>query len=253
MAFDKMFEHIVFASILIFYIFPFITTIRKELKKEAKEQLVQQKALSDQQKLAQMGELLNNISHQWRQPLSSINSTVASIEKSYYKNELNENILDEKLSKIESTTQFLSNTIEDFRNYFKPNKQKDKFLMSDAVNSAVNILSTLVAKNDIIVDIEVINDKELHLPKGEYIQVVMAILSNAIDQLVENKTTIPTINITIKEEYLDKVFDLDFSTKLEKKGTGLGMYMAKMLVENSFNGSIEVLNDKDGAIFSITC
>lgn len=264
LVFDKMFEHIVFASLLIFFLFPFIGTIRKELKKEAKEQLEQQRILSEQQKLAQMGELLNNISHQWRQPLTSINSTVASIEKSFYKNELNEKILDEKLSKIETSTQYMSDTIEDFRNYFKPNKPKDKFLISTALNNALTILSSLIEKNNIQVGIDIQNDKELHLPKGEYIQVVMAIISNAIDQLVENKITTPNITIIIneslkiedngggiKKEYLDKVFDLNFSTKLDKKGTGLGMYMAKMIVENSFNGTIQVSNGTKGAIFHL--
>ena len=257
--FDKTFENIIIGFLFLFFIYPFLQAVRREIKEE-------QKVLSRQHRLAQLGELLNNIAHQFRQPLTQINATLASLENSFYKKTLDEKLLDEKITKIEDTTEYLSNTIEDFRNYFKPNKQKEKFMISEVIQSALNIISTQIKQNNIAINLNTINDKELNFPKGEYIQVLISIVSNSIDQAINKEIKNPKIDIVIdnyisvsdnaggiKDEYLSKVFDLNFTTKEDKKGTGIGLYMAKILVENSFDGTIEVKNYQDGVEFKVKC
>lgn len=263
--FDKFFQDLLIGCMFLFFVYPFLVAIRREIREENRVKLEHEKVLSRQHRLAQMGALLNNIAHQFRQPLAQINAIMASLETAFYKNKLDEKQLDDKITKVEDVTEYLSSTIEDFRNYFKQNKQKEKFLISSAVDNALNIISTNIEKNSISIEKNIIQDKELYLPKGEYIQVLISIVLNSIDQAIKNKIETPKITFTIdnslsigdnaggiNEKNIEKVFELDFTTKGEK-GTGLGLYMSKMLVENSFHGSIEVKNHEDGVVFKIEC
>ncbi len=259
-----LFEYIVFSFLFILFIFSFMQAIKKEIKAEHLEKLEKEKVLAHQHKLAQMGELLNNIAHQWRQPLSSINSTVATIDNAFTKDKLDAKVLNDKITKIEDITEHMSNTISDFQNYFKPDKQKDKFYISETVKKAQNIISSSLIKNKIYLNIEIKNDKQLFIVQGEYIQVIISLLSNSIEQLVQNNISNPSLNIVIdnnlticdnaggiEEINLSKVFDLHFTTKEESNGTGIGLYMCKMIVENSIGGDISVENYQDGVKFIV--
>jgi len=233
-----------------------------ELKE--KEELLFQKA-----KMADMGEMIGNIAHQWRQPLA-VNNTIISILKE--KNErdiLESDELSKKLREMENSVQYMSRTIDDFMHFYRPNKEKIIFSVSSVVKHAIQITNPMLNKANI--EIRFKNNDALHINAcmNEYTQVLISILTNAKDILVEREIKNAYIQMDlietdtniilkisdnakgIKKEHLDRIFDPYFTTKHKSMGTGLGLYTAKMIIEKNMNGVLSVENTKEGASFSI--
>ena len=163
----------------------------------------------------------------------------------------------------------MSDTIDDFRNYFRPDKEKEFALVSDIAQSSISLMKYTLEINSI--EIELISEgRDLtHIYKNEFIQVILNIIKNAKDILIFNKIENPKILIRtscykdslvvaisdngggVKEEIIDKIFEPYFSTKDYKYGTGLGLYMSKMIIEEHLHGRLSVYNTKDGACFKI--
>ena len=238
--------------------------LEKEVSKQVEENRIKNEMLFHQAKLASMGEMINNIAHQWRQPLSSINSTVMVMDNILKKENIKNVLLENNLCDIELQTKYMSDTIENFRNFFQPNKQKEDFLLSQAVENTLKIIDTNFQKNKINVDLVIDNDNKIKGYQGELIQVLITILNNSKDALlnsnIKDKKIIINIedNITIEDnaggikiDTLEKIFEPYFTTKHPNQGTGIGLYMAKMIIESSLNGTIKVENEEKGARFTI--
>ncbi len=236
-----------------------------EVKKELEKNIKKDKIIAYQTRLAIMGEMLNNIAHQWRQPLNEINSVVMTIDYTMMKEKISSKDIDIQLQKIENQTQYMSNTIDDFRNYFNPNKIKTNFTFSELIDKSLNIFSGIISKYNINIKKIVYNDDKYYNYMSELIQIIITILNNSKDVLILNKINNPKILIKIfdgvitiedngggiDKQNIDKVFDPYFTTKGNKKGTGIGLYLCKMIVEDSLNGSINVENTDQGAKFII--
>lgn len=266
--FQTGFDFIFVLQIIIFFLLVVIVILylNYQLNRRVKAQIekyeVQQKMLFQQTKLASMGEMLNNIAHQWRQPLNRINSNVAVISLINKDDRINQKIRD-----IERNTKYMSETIDDFSNFFQPDKKKEKFSIVDAVYKANNLLKTRL--KSIYLDIEYEDDIEVEGFEKEFIQVVITIMNNALDNFEIKHIQSPSIKITIQnskeyvkvsihdngggipEEYLEKVFDPYFTTKIHHDGKGVGLYMSKMICENSMDGFLSVKNQNNGALFLI--
>jgi len=225
--------------------------------------------LIKQSRQAAMGEMIGNIAHQWRQPLNALSLTVQKI-KIFHDNEM---LTSEKLNKaVEKSTMLInkmSTTIDDFRNFFRTDKVKEKFQLIDAINETLELLEASLRHNNI--DINMIEDKSIILLgyKNELEQVLLNIINNAKDAMIENSTPIPKIEIKtfitnndinieisdnaggIPKDIIDKIFDPYFTTKEQGKGTGIGLYMSKMIIETNMDGKIHVENSDYGAIFTI--
>ena len=238
----------------------------KELEQEVKHK---DQLLLEQSKLATLGEMLGNIAHQWRQPLMEINSvflplqTKMSINMPISNDEINQTII-----KVNEITSFMSQTIEDFRNYFKEEKQKVKFQVLEQINSTVNIISAGLKANNIKLDIIIKKNPTLIAYKNEFSQVLINIINNAKDELVSRKTQDPYIKITIFEENkniittiednaggikvspINKIFEPFFTYK-KKSGSGIGLFMSKLIIENNMKGTIKAQNINNGALFTI--
>ena len=211
-----------------------------------------------QSKLAASGEMIDNIAHQWRQPLSAISTAATGARILKEIDDLSEKELFSILDTINNSAQFLSQTIEDFRSFFKPNKQKNKFFIENSINKLLTLLGPKI-KNKNIQVIKNIKNIEIYNFENEFIQVLMNIVSNAIDALEEYKENkkyifIDVISengylvVSIKDnalgvptEVADKIFELRFTTKT--KGTGIGLYMCSTII-NSFKGSLEFRNSE---------
>jgi signal transduction histidine kinase len=233
-----------------------------------KEREEQEKFLIRQSKLASMGEMISLIAHQWRQPLSVINGIVLNMDIDYRKKKLDEKRLDTYLNEIESTTGYLSNTINDFTEFFSTNKQSQVFNLSNIIDRAKQLSNISSHKN-----IELIYQKdETIYIKGhgsELIQSLLVLINNSIYQvnlktIEEGKIFIYVSSVDnnilisvedngggIKKKEMKKIFDPYFTTKEKHHGTGLGLYILKLIVEDSMNGKVFVSNGKEGAIFTI--
>ena len=228
------------------------------------------KVIHEQAKLASMGEMMQHIAHQWRQPLSEINSVAMKIESEYRRQTLSDASLDKNIGKIENITEHMSKTIQDFNGYFKSDKEKVEVKLEDVVDKALDLVWSGLDKRDIEVRKHVENDDKVLLVEGELIQVMLVLMNNARDALVNSEDSARWISIMITKERgknciivedsgggiseanLDKVFEPYFTTKFESQGVGIGLYMCKMIVEESMGGRLRVENGSDGARFSIT-
>ncbi|PHS34015.1 MAG: hypothetical protein COA92_02985 [Sulfurovum sp.] len=224
----------------------------KTLKEEKEEQ---QELLIYQSKLASMGEMLGNIAHQWRQPLSRLGYILMNIESKD-----KEQRHTQKLQEASDQLEFMSQTIDDFRNFFKPNKEKESFSLEMETHKVIMLLSL----KEVEVTLNVVEDTNIINYKNEYKQVILNLLSNAKEVLWERVISLPKIVITIdktkvtvsdnaggiKVKEIQKIFEPYYSTK--EQGSGIGLYMSKVIVEKNMGGKLSVVNKEDGALFILT-
>lgn len=245
----------------------------KKLEEEVKKQLLElrdkDKLLIAQSKLAAVGETLAHIAHQWKQPLSQINSVVLNIEADFEDKKLSREVLENHLNEIEKMTYYMSDTIESFNTYLKPNEDIEIFSIKEAFDNSFELVYKLLESKQIECKLEIIENSFVKGVKKEFVQALLVLLNNAKDVLVERNIKYPKIFISISkkenksvleisdnaggisDKYFDKIFDPYFTTKPHSQGTGHGLCMAKMIIEKSMHGTLNVKNDKKGAKFSI--
>lgn len=263
-------------SLSLFIILVMLYNLSKDdlLKQYARKKEEQMNLLMQQQsRLAALGEMMGNIAHQWRQPLSAITATISGLELKNQVGILTPKDVSEANKNIMKSSEFLTKTIEDFRNFFHKDSPSHKFLLADTIEHVINIVKASYDDNKITIKLDL--DKHLLIYGSSSLlsQVILNLLSNARDILVQNaienkvvfimlKTednhTIISIKDNgggVKDEIKDKIFDPYFTTKHQSVGTGLGLYMSSQIIKNHFNGVITVENQEDedgiGAVFTI--
>jgi PAS domain S-box-containing protein len=235
---------------------------------KAKEQ---EQIMIQQGKMAAMGEMLGAIAHQWRQPLNALGITIQDVEQAWVFKEIDDKYIAEFKSSSMRLIQHMSKTIDDFRNFFKPTTVKEQFLAHESLNEAMEIFSAQFKINSI--EVENIFAKNgcdaISCNKNQLKQVVLNIISNAKDATIESieskhiengklvmmtacKDKVVCISIwnngkAISSDVLDRVFEPYFTTKEQGKGTGIGLYMSKIIVEQNLNGKIAI-NNKDNGV-----
>ena len=236
------------------------------IQKEEKEQ-----HMLKQSKMAQMGEMLSMIAHQWRQPLAAISATASTLELKTIIDDYDKEFFLSSIKDIQAYSQHLSLTINDFRNFFMDSKLVNTTNFESIIDETLRIVKTSLTNKNIT--LLVVNDfkDEIHIYESEFKQVILNLLKNAEDSLLENKIVNAKIEIKtyqdkqnavleiidngggIKEEIILKIFNPYFSTKDKQNGTGLGLYMSKTIIENHCLGTIECFNNTEGgATFKIT-
>ena len=235
----------------------------------------QAKILESQNRVAAMGDMISNIAHQWRQPIGAINNTLNDLELDIElegMKEVDSDVFLNTSKKVKEYTSYLSQTIDDFRKLSSNDKTKNKFLVKQTVENASKITQGEYEKNNIHFQLIISGDNicELYGYERELQQVVINLLNNAKDILVEREISKPSVVVTIisnaseitiivhdngggiYDDIMPKIFDPYFTTKHEEIGTGIGLYMSNKIVDEHFNGTIEVENENGGARFSIT-
>jgi nitrogen fixation/metabolism regulation signal transduction histidine kinase len=239
----------------------------EKLKSQVEKNQEQDILLKHQSRMVIIGEMLNNIAHQWRQPLTHLGFINMNLQLAYEDTPINKKYLNEKIEESNSQIDFMSKTIDNFRDFYKQNKQKELFNISDAVKKALDIMEPIFDENKIDFDFMVSKDKQINSYENEYSQVILNILTNAKDALIEKNIENPKIKILIysrnnisvtsivdnakgiDSKYLNMIFEPYFTTK--QNGSGIGLYMSKIIIESHFEGKIKVSNIQNGASFSI--
>ena len=246
-------------------------TLEQRIEEEVDKNTEKEKQLLYQNRLAKMGEMISMIAHQWRQPLSAISSTVGAMKLDVMMGNYEKDFFEKSLSKITDYTQHLSATIDDFRGFFKEQKEQENITLEELVDSSLEISSEELIGNNIKLVKEYKCQKRLTTYSNELKQVVLNLIKNAEDVLIERNIENPTIYIKtylqedenkyilevydnaggVPEDIINDIFMPYFSTKKSKDGTGLGLYMSKTIIEDHCNGKLSVKNNHDGAVFTI--
>ena len=227
------------------------------------------KYIISQSKLAAMGEMIGNIAHQWRQPLNALGLIQQKMQLFHERGALDDEKFISNINQSMKHIESMSETIDDFRNFINPNKEKEKFSIEDTINKAFSMVKSSFKDNNIGFTLVVIDDGlMLDGYQNELSQVVLNLLNNAKDVLMAkgNDDAHVVINIQkdnnaiiirccdngdgVSSEVLPRIFEPYFTTK-GTKGTGLGLYMSKMIVEENMNGNLSVSNTDDGACFTM--
>jgi signal transduction histidine kinase len=265
---NKLFLQLLFFVVVIVAVFLYWHLhLKEDLAKEEKKQFL----LMRQSKFAQMGEMIENIAHQWRQPLAQINSNIWVLSMILEKQKLSKKeAVFEQLQDIEDITNYMSSTIDDFRDFFHPEKSKETFSLKDAFDNSMLILKGSFKSHHIKIEFEIDRYLEVHTFLKELEHVIVIILNNAKEALIHNSIKNPLIKVCgfkkqehivieisdnakgIKAEHIEKIFDPYFTTKHKSQNTGLGLYMAKMIVEKTLEGVLSVQNRPNGACFCIS-
>ena len=231
--------------------------LEDRIKHEVEKNIKKDRILSRQSKMASMGEMIENIVHQWRQPLSIISTGASGLKLQKEMNQLSDEEFDETLDAIIKTSSYLSSTIDDFRYFFKPQKQKEEFEIKNAVNKSLDLISSNFKEINIIKNIQ---NLKIYGFENELIQVFINIFNNAKDAFKnshENKKFIlidiykkhDDLVIKIKdnaggipEDIINKISEPYFTTKHKSQGTGIGLYMCEEILRKHMNASLDIQN-----------
>jgi hypothetical protein len=245
-------------------------TLEQRVQEEVQKSLEKDEILFANARHAQMGEILDMIVHQWRQPLNVFSTGVSSLQVYHSMNILTDEIFEKTTKQVLDNVEFLDTTIKEFRSFFKDTQLKEHTNVNTLLDKSLILLESLIKKFGVKVIKEIEFEKELYLSAGELIQVILNIVKNSIDAIEEKKIKAPTITFKIHEEnnhcilnisdnaggipleILPKIFQKRFTTKGETHGTGIGLHMSQTIIERHFNGSLCAHNNEHGATFTIT-
>lgn len=244
-------------------------TLESRIAETVRELREKDELLIQQGRLAAMGEMINNIAHQWRQPLNNIGLIVQNLQLCFNSGTLTSAIVNKDISNTMQLLQQMSGTINDFRNFFSQEKTLQPFEVNEAIRRSINFMLPSLKCSNISVSYEEQPEITTEGYPGEYTQAVLNILTNAKDVLLERGIAKPCITVRvfrennrsvvtisdngggIPDDLLPKIFDPYFTTKHKSTGTGIGLFMSKMIIEKNMHGRLTARNIVDGAEFRI--
>jgi len=242
-------------------------TLEQRISTEIRHNRDKDILLIQQSRLAAMGEMIGNIAHQWRQPLNALGLVLTNIKDASDYDELTDEYLADSVVKGNKLVQAMSTTINDFKDFFSPEKERTIFSAYDQVNHVMSLIEPNLTATNIEVTINRLQDVNIDGYPNEYAQVLLNLISNAKEAIMANKVSQGNITVTIyqkqnkgyvtvvdngagiKHDILEKVFDPYFSTK--EMGTGVGLYMSQMIIQRNMAGEIKAENTQQGAKFSV--
>ena len=244
------------------------TTLDNKVVLKTLEVAKKDRLLQNQSKLAELGDMIGNIAHQWRHPLTRLSLTLQNLRAYKNKNKMTDKMFDDAMENSLYQIEFMSNTIDNFKNFYKKDEKKSTFIVKEAVENVLNIIGSVLDHSNIKLSINCCCEINIHGNKNEFSQVLMNLIINAKDAIDEKKIENAFIDINIcKDEkniiievkdnaggipscLIEQIFDPYFTTK-EEKGTGIGLYLSKAIIEDKMRGKINVENKEEGATFTI--
>jgi signal transduction histidine kinase len=252
-----------------------LKALNQELKEKAEQEIekreIHEKILVQQSKMAMMGEMIGAIAHQWRQPLNSLGLMIQDIEMAQKFGELDDAYISQFKENSMAAIKKMSNTIDDFRNFFRQSKIESEFSLEQTFEETLNIMQAQLNLHNIKLNFTRTDEHIVNGYKSEFEHVILILLSNAKDALIENEIQNPYISVSIFTDkkidkivfviedngkgvpvsVMNKIFEPYFTTKEANKGTGIGLYLAKEIVEKHMGGKIYLTNTDVGAKFTI--
>jgi signal transduction histidine kinase len=251
-----------------------LNELNEQLEKRVSDELVKSRQkdyiLIQQSKLATMGEMINAIAHQWRQPLNSLGLSIQDIKYAYEQDEITKEYINTIIKESMEQIKYMSKTIDDFRNFYKPNKEKKLFGINSALKGSMSLVKARLEAHFFKITELYDNDMpEINGYENEFKQAILNIISNTQDAAEERKISSPTVSIKsgfrdgyalveiedncggIPESIINRIFEPYFTTKDQGKGTGIGLFMSKTIIEENMNGILEVFNIPNGVRFTI--
>ncbi len=248
-----------------------VEAYKSELQEKIKKIKEKQQILIQNSKMASMGEMIANIAHQWRQPLNSLSALHTVLMMDY---EDNGKLTQEEIAQFkEESSQYIhkmSSTIDDFRNFFSPAKEKEQFVVSDAIKESIKFVKDSYLDSSVeLIDRTQDRDTQIYSYKNELMQVIMILLNNSRDAVVGNKIEKPQVIVDllhrddkieirvkdngggIDDDIMDRIFEPYFTTKFKSDGTGVGLYMSKMIIKDSIGGELVLENYDDGVLATL--
>jgi C4-dicarboxylate-specific signal transduction histidine kinase len=235
----------------------------------------QNEYLIQQSKLAAMGEMISAIAHQWRQPLGTAGIGLSIIYDIYKANENaitdedDKHDMEEAVSNVENAISYLSDTIDDFRNFYTPNNTREVFVLADVINSSFKFFEGQLLSRGIEYTVSCPRGIKLEGVSSQFRQVLLSLINNSMNAFEHHQHPAHMITVQadsdaenvviqvrdtgggIDENIINKIFEPYFTTKGPTSGTGLGLYIAKLIVENTFKGEISAHNNNEGAVIEI--
>ncbi len=230
----------------------------------------QEKFLRERSRLAAMGEMTSMIAHQWRQPLTGMGMAINNLLLDIDLHDLDEDRFKENLELVSKQISYLSHTIDDFKNFFKPNKKSEIVNINELIDRSCSVISTSLENHNIKIERNYKKLVTISTKKNDLMQIILNLIKNSMDAYIEKNakerilyictnSNEKEITITIKDraggispEVIDKIFNPYFSTKDKKNGTGLGLYMSKMIIEDHLGGTLFVNSKEDTTTFTLT-
>ena len=246
-------------------LYKFYEELDKRVKEEIEKRQQKEQLLMHQSKLAALGEMLGNIAHQWRHPLTRLSLLIQNLEIAFNMKKLDK----EKFEKFKENAlmqiNYMSATIDDFTNFFKKDTKKVKFTPQEIIEDALKLIDARIKQNKVEVRLDIKKTEPIYGYKTEFSQVILNIINNAIDILKERNIENKKIWIRIDGKRIeiednaggipdnikDKIFEPYFTTKFQSQGTGIGLYMSRVIITQHFNGKLYAYNSKNGAVFVI--
>ena len=250
------------------YITELANNLEKKVEEEIKKNRAKDRILENQAKLAALGEMIGNIAHQWRHPITRVSLILQNMKTFKSLGKLSDEQFDKYVNNTLEQMDYMSQTIDDFKNFYVPDKEISTFNVKQSIKDTYKIIGASIKHEGINIAIDVQDNFNVKGYKNQFSQVILNIMHNAREALEEKSIKSPFIKITlfsedivnkvtiednaggIKEEALDKVFDAYFTTK-DKSGTGIGLYMSRVIIVENFIGSLHVKNTREGALFTI--
>ncbi len=244
--------------------------LKEQMEEEIKSHQKKTNMLFHQSRLASMGEMISNIAHQWRQPLNTISLVLQNLKLGYALNNLDKQKFDNSMEQIDGSLKYMSETITTFRNYYKTNQEAETFSSKEVIDEAVSVVGNSLEDLGIKTIIDTQINEQIHGYKNELTQVIVNILGNAKEIFEKRNTANPKIIIKtskpedekllisiedngagISEDIINQIFDPYFTTKHKDQGTGLGLYMSKIIIKDKFKGELKAINIDNGVRFDI--
>jgi signal transduction histidine kinase len=238
--------------------------LEDRVKEEVEKSRDKDRIIARQQRLSYIGEVLSSVAHHWRQPLNQLTLLIEDLNDGYKYGDLNQEYFEKNSEDMVKIVNYMSKTIDNFRDFFAPNEQETIFFVTEAIENALELYDMSIKQDSINIELDIDSNLKIKGFVNEFSRVIVSLIENSHEAILRNKIELPKIKISatqkndlvnvkivdnaggVSNEFIEKVFDPYSTVKNQTKGTGLGLFFCKVVVESHMNGNIGIENFENG-------